>query len=202
MTWSDCSSEEETQNTEYLRKNDRRRLRELSQWLSALSSWPDDSQGSLEWIYHSDINGLEWTPGKACYAFLFPGRGVSTHHLTIRNYLLFLNVCIRVWYARNMQSWLTYMRVSVYRRKTHDTYRDVESVRPCVSRFPSPCAYSNPLSSPSVTGIEINKQASGAISRSVNIYLTVSRLELPASGVVGRHLRLNLRSWLHRRFLF
>ena len=102
----------------------------------------------------------------------------------------------------NMQSWLTYMRVSVYRRKTHDTYRDVESVRPCVSRFPSPCAYSNPLSSPSVTGIEINKQASGAISRSVNIYLTVSRLELPASGVVGRHLRLNLRSWLHRRFLF
>lgn len=66
----------------------------------------------------------------------------------------------------------------------------------CTQRTPpSPL----PLSSPSVMGIEINKQASGAISRSVNIYLTVSRLEFPASGVVIRHLRLNLRSWLHRR---
>lgn len=35
--------------------------------------WLDDSQGSLEWIYHSDINGIP--RGRrvvACYAFLPP----------------------------------------------------------------------------------------------------------------------------------
>ena len=140
---------------------------------------------------------------------------VSTRRLTLYGIISFSNrvrpCVIRV---KRVQSWPIYTRVHMYgvyvygvslcRRKTHEPCVHVYIyiyiyiyiymyMCVCVSHFPSPCAHNNPLSSPSVMGIEINKQASGAISRSVNIYLTVSRLELPASGV-SRHLRLNFRS--------
>jgi len=55
-------------------------------------------------------------------------------------------------------------------------------VSPCVyppraSPRPFPRVNEPPAELPSVTGIEINKQALGAISRSVNICSTVSRLQ-------------------------
>lgn len=74
-------------------------------------------------------------------------------------------------------------------------------VSPCVSPRRTPRVNEPPAELPSVTGIEINKQALGAISRSVNICSTVSRLEreseraseIPLTTTRCRRLRRRLR---------